>query len=90
MKKRWSDNYKFTYHPGDWNDEEKLKITKQICKDARENGFAKPYVVLKGRLGMNNPNAHKYQKSTPYKQRQNYQTIAKEDAAYFDVYVYFR
>jgi hypothetical protein len=85
---RYSDSYKFTHKPGDTESEKKLADLKAKTKGTGNR------VVLQGRLGKNNPNAHKYSvkpgggKSDGQSVSHSHQRIAKADAAHHDVYVY--
>jgi hypothetical protein len=97
---RKSDSYKFTHKPGDAESEKRLADLKQSVKGTGKR------VVLQGRLGKDNPNAHKYSKDAPsakYKDGKrvnsdvsgksgghSHQRIQKADAAHHDVYVYDR
>lgn len=97
---RKSSSYQFTHKPGDPESEKKLSDLKASIKGTGKR------VVLQGRLGKNNPNAHKYSKSAPRAQYVNgkrvnsdvsgksgghtHQRIQKADAAHHDVYVYDR
>ena len=90
MKCRYSPNFVFTYFPGNEESEMTLKSIK-----SRKESWER--VVLMGRLGKENPNAQKYKdRYAANKKIKNhfgghpYQYIAKEDAAYFDVYVYLK
>lgn len=56
---RHSSSYQFTHKPGDEESEKKLADLKQATKGSGNR------VVLQGRLGKNNPNAHKYSKHAP-------------------------
>lgn len=95
---RYSSSYQFTHKPGDEESEKKLADLKKSVKGTGKR------VVLQGRLGKNNPNAHKYSKNAPQGtfvngKRTNsdvsgksgahtHQRIQKADAAHHDVYVY--
>lgn len=95
---RYSTSYQFTHKPGDEESEKKLADLKKSVKGTGKR------VVLQGRLGKNNPNAHKYSKNAPQGifvngKRTNsdvsgksgahtHQRIQKADAAHHDVYVY--
>ena len=87
-KERTSGSYQFTHTPGDAESEKKLADLK-----AQHKGTGKR-VVLQGRLGKNNPNAHKYSKANFGKPgsassgAHTHQRIKKADAAHHDVYVY--
>jgi hypothetical protein len=97
---RYSQSYKFTHKPGDEDSEKKLADLKASVKGTGKR------VVLQGRLGKNNPNAHKYSKNAPKGTYANgkrtnsdvsgssgahtHQRIQKADAAHHDVYVYDR
>ncbi len=87
-KERISGSYQFTHTPGDAESEKKLADLK-----AQHKGTGKR-VVLQGRLGKNNPNAHKYSKANFGKPgsassgAHTHQRIKKADAAHHDVYVY--
>jgi hypothetical protein len=97
---RKSDSYQFTHKPGDAESEKKLADLKKSVKGTGKR------VVLQGRLGKDNPNAHKYSKSAPRAQYKDgkrvnsdvsgksgghsHQRIQKADAAHHDVYVYDR
>jgi hypothetical protein len=97
---RYSQSYKFTHKPGDEESERKLADLKASVKGTGKR------VVLQGRLGKNNPNAHKYSKNAPHGTYANgkrtnsdvsgksgahtHQRIQKADAAHHDVYVYDR
>lgn len=85
-KNRHSDNYRFTI-TSVMTDEDKIALN--LLKGAAK--FCGRRIVLKGRLGKNNPNAYKYNKfSGRYRNigYHSHQTIRKEDAAFFDVYSY--
>ena len=87
LDERSSSSFHFTHIPGDEESEEKLANLK-----AKTRGTGKR-VVLKGRLGKDNPNAEKYQlasrKAGTYPTGGHaYQNIAKADAKHFDVYTY--
>jgi hypothetical protein len=56
---RYSQSYQFTHKPGDEESEKKLSDLKKSVKGSGKR------VVLQGRLGKNNPNAHKYSKNAP-------------------------
>jgi hypothetical protein len=95
---RYSQSYQFTHKPGDEESEKKLSDLKKSVKGTGKR------VVLQGRLGKNNPNAHKYSKNAPQGTYANgkrtnsdvsgksgahtHQRIQKADAAHHDVYVY--
>jgi hypothetical protein len=85
---RYSSSYQFTHKPGDAESEKKLSDLK-----AQHKGTGKR-VVLQGRLGKDNPNAHKYSKANWGKPgsassgAHTHQRIKKADAAHHDVYVY--
>ena len=97
---RKSDSYQFTHKPGDEESEKKLADLKKSIKGTGKR------VVLQGRLGKDNPNAHKYSKNAPRAQYKDgkrvnsdvsgkagahsHQRIQKADAAHHDVYVYDR
>jgi hypothetical protein len=97
---RKSDSYQFTHKPGDPESEKRLADLKKSVKGTGKR------VVLQGRLGKDNPNAHKYSKDAPsakYKDGKrvnsdvsgksgghSHQRIQKADAAHHDVYVYDR
>jgi gamma-glutamylcyclotransferase (GGCT)/AIG2-like uncharacterized protein YtfP len=97
---RKSDSYQFTHKPGDAESEKRLADLKKSVKGTGKR------VVLQGRLGKDNPNAHKYSKDAPsakYKDGKrvnsdvsgksgghSHQRIQKADAAHHDVYVYNR
>jgi hypothetical protein len=97
---RKSDSYQFTHKPGDPESEKRLADLKKSVKGTGKR------VVLQGRLGKDNPNAHKYSKDAPsakYKDGKrvnsdvsgksgghSHQRIQKADAAHHDVYVYNR
>ena len=97
---RKSSAYQFTHKPGDPESEKKLADLKASVKGTGKR------VVLQGRLGKNNPNAHKYSKDAPRAKYVNgkrvnsdvsgksgahsHQRIQKADAAHHDVYVYDR
>lgn len=94
----YSSSYQFTHTPGDEESEKKLADLKASVKGTDKR------VVLQGRLGKNNPNAHKYSKNAPsplYKDGKrinadetgksgahSHQRIQKADAATHDVYIY--
>lgn len=59
--KERTSTYRFTHTPGDAESEKKLADLKKHVKD----NMPGHRVVLQGRLGKNNPNAHKYSKSAP-------------------------
>lgn len=73
-------------------DVERLAALKAEVKAYNKGSSLKARVMLRGRLGKNNPNAIKYrERGKRWAYRGNpYQTILKEDAAYFMVYVYTR
>ena len=85
---RYSSSYQFTHKPGDEESEKKLSDLKKSVKGTDKR------VVLQGRLGKNNPNAHKYSKANWGKPGSassgghTHQRIKKADAAHHDVYVY--
>lgn len=85
---RYSSSYQFTHKPGDEESEKKLSDLKKSVKGTGKR------VVLQGRLGKNNPNAHKYSKAVWGKPgsassgAHTHQRIKKADAAHHDVYVY--
>ena len=85
---RTSTSYQFTHTPGDAESEKKLADLKASVKGTNKR------VVLQGRLGKNNPNAHKYSKAaygTPASASSGghtHQRIKTADAAHHDVYVY--
>ena len=92
---RYSDSYQFTHKPGDAESEKKLADLKAKTKGTGNR------VVLQGRLGKNNPNAHKYSvkpgggksggpvgRPAGQSGPHSHQRIAKADAAHHDVYVY--
>ena len=97
---RSSSSYQFTHKPGDAESDKKLSDLKKSVKGTGKR------VVLQGRLGKNNPNAHKYSKNAPEAEYKNgkrtnadvsgkagahsHQRIQKADAAHHDVYVYNR
>jgi hypothetical protein len=87
-KERNSSSYQFTHKPGDSESEKKLSDLKASVKGSNKR------VVLQGRLGKNNPNAHKYSKSvqgtsaSASSGAHTHQRIKKADAAHHDVYVY--
>ena len=75
------------------------KIIERARRHAKAKGFydGKKYrIVLAGRMGEDNPNAHKYSVKTPKAQRNawcgghSHQNIKLKDAAYADVYIYER
>jgi hypothetical protein len=85
---RYSSSYQFTHKPGDAESEKKLADLKAAHKGTGKR------VVLQGRLGKDNPNAHKYSKANWGKPgsassgAHTHQRIKKADAAHHDVYVY--
>jgi len=95
---RTSSSFQFTHKPGDAESEKKLADLKAQHKGTNKR------VVLQGRLGKDNPNAHKYSKDAPKATYANgkrtnvdqnaksgahsHQRIRKADAAHHDVYVY--
>lgn len=97
---RKSTSYQFTHKPGDPESEKRLSDLKASVKGTGKR------VVLQGRLGKDNPNAHKYSKNAPRAQYKDgkrvnadvsgksgghsHQRIQKADAAHHDVYVYDR
>lgn len=87
-QERYSSSYQFTHKPGDAESEKKLSDLKAATKGTGKR------VVLQGRLGKNNPNAHKYSKAVWGKPgsassgAHTHQRIKKADAAHHDVYVY--
>ena len=87
---RKSTSYQFTHKPGDAESEKKLADLKKSVKGTGKR------VVLQGRLGKDNPNAHKYSKAMQGKPgsassgAHTHQRIKKADAAHHDVYVYDR
>jgi hypothetical protein len=99
-EERKSSSYQFTHKPGDAESEKKLADLKQSVKGTGKR------VVLQGRLGKDNPNAHKYSKDAPSAKYvdgkrvnsdvsgksggHSHQRIQKADAAHHDVYVYNR
>jgi hypothetical protein len=82
--KRTSSSYLFTHTPGDEKSEAKLKLAKEYHKAFHPN----KRVVLKGRLGKDNPNAHKYHSKTAWHGGKPIINIKKDDASRFDVYSY--
>lgn len=99
-EERNSSSYQFTHKPGDAESEKKLADLKKSVKGTGKR------VVLQGRLGKDNPNAHKYSKDAPSAKYvdgkrvnsdvsgksggHSHQRIQKADAAHHDVYVYNR
>lgn len=86
-QQRYSSSYQFTHKPGDEESEKKLAGLKKMVKGTGKR------VVLMGRLGKDNPNAHKYAKggsAAAGKSGRAHQYIHKKDAAHHDVYVYDR
>lgn len=97
---RKSTSYQFTHKPGDPESEKRLADLKASVKGTGKR------VVLQGRLGKDNPNAHKYSKDAPRAKyvdgkrvnsdvsgksgAHSHQRIQKADAAHHDVYVYNR
>jgi len=87
-KERTSSSFQFTHKPGDAESEKKLSDLKAQHKGTNKR------VVLQGRLGKDNPNAHKYSKEKFGKAgsassgAHTHQRIKKADAAHHDVYVY--
>jgi hypothetical protein len=84
---RTSSSYQFTHKPGDTESEKKLADLKSKHKGTSQR------VVLKGRLGKDNPSAQKYKDAAKANKGRGYgasayQTIKKADAAHHDVYVY--
>ena len=85
---RSSTSFQFTHKPGDAESEKKLADLKKSVKGTGKR------VVLQGRLGKDNPNAHKYSKANFGKPgsastgAHTHQRIKKADAAHHDVYVY--
>lgn len=88
-----TDSYVFTFHPDSVEDQLRLEaVKKSVTSINQTNKLWAGYgnrpktadrfrVVLKGRLGENNPNAHKYKGKYIY-------SIKKADAAHFDVYIH--
>ena len=69
-------------------------IVKRLRDEVKFNnkiGYKKKYIKLHGRMGKNNPNAHKYH-GLKYRGSgaHSHQTIKLEDAAYADIYIYNR
>jgi hypothetical protein len=58
-QERYSPSFKFTYKPGNNADEKKLAELKASVKGTNKR------VVKQGRLGKDNPNAHKYSINAP-------------------------
>lgn len=56
---RYSPSFKFTHTPGNKASEKKLQALKDSVKGTNKR------VVLQGRLGKDNPNAHKYSVDAP-------------------------
>jgi len=99
-EERNSSSYQFTHKPGDAESEKKLADLKKSVKGTGKR------VVLQGRLGKDNLNAHKYSKNAPSAQYKDgkrvnsdvsgksgghsHQRIQKADASHHDVYVYNR
>jgi len=72
--------YRFTHKPGDAKSEKKLA-------DLKKNKAPHERILLKGRLGKNNPHASKYQKGGEH-YRPSHRDVKKEHAGHFDVYVH--
>ena len=96
-KTRTSDSYVFTANAKSAEDLAKIEEVRQTVKAInhlqRQNDgkYAVQYrVVLAGRLGENNPNAHKYTKANGRSNGPFYSMIRKDDAAFFDIYIYER
>ena len=88
-QERYSKSYQFTHKPGDEESEKKLSGLKKMVKGTGKR------VVLMGRLGKDNPNAHKYKKGGEVSSNRSqfagtHKYIKKGDAAHHDVYVYDR
>jgi len=99
-EERKSSSYQFTHKQGDPESEKRLADLKASVKGTGKR------VVLQGRLGKDNPNAHKYSKDAPRAKyvdgkrvnsdvsgksgAHSHQRIQKADAAHHDVYVYDR
>lgn len=88
-QQRYSSSYQFTHKPGDEESEKKLAGLKKMVKGTGKR------VVLMGRLGKDNPNAHKYKKGGEVSSNRSqfagtHKYIKKGDAAHHDVYVYDR
>lgn len=88
-QQRYSSSYQFTHKPGDAESEKKLSGLKKMVKGTGKR------VVLMGRLGKDNPNAHKYKKGGEVSSNRSqfagtHKYIKKGDAAHHDVYVYDR
>lgn len=88
IKKNRSATYIATVDPAIESDNQWLVWTKQMVaesnKASRKNGSsARLRIELKGRLGKNNSNRHKYRKNT----NGNGYRVKLEDAAFIDVYI---
>ena len=81
--RRYSTDYRFTINLNKSEDVKILDQLKAYIKEVNKNSYVKQRVCLKGRLGKDNLAAPKYRGKYCY-------TVAKADAAHFDVYVYDR
>jgi hypothetical protein len=82
LKKRTSQDYRFTVDMKSIDDVLSLYQLKRLVKQTNKTAYKKKRVVLKGRLGSaSNPARAKYRGNPCY-------TVAVADAEYFDVYVY--
>lgn len=88
-ERRESTAFKFTHIPGDEESEKKLQDLKDSVKGTSQR------VLMKGRLGKDNPNAQKYKDAAAAAKKHGktygaaaYQTIRKADAKHFDIYVH--
>jgi len=80
---RTSIDYRFTVDLNNPKDVKLVKQLKELVKQTNKSSWKQQRVCLKGRLGKDNPMAYKYKGNPCY-------TVAMADAAYFDVYVYFK
>ena len=82
LKKRTSQDYRFSVNLNNIDDVINLDQLKFLVKQTNKTAYKKQRVVLKGRLGStSNPARAKYRGNPCY-------TVAVADAEYFDVYVY--
>jgi hypothetical protein len=82
LKKRTSQDYRFTVDMKCIDDVISLDQLKRLVKQTNKTAYKQKRVVLKGRLGSaSNPARSKYRGNPCY-------TVAVADAEYFDVYVY--
>lgn len=93
IENRYSPSYVTSVDHHSEVGKEYVTTLRRLVKVEDELNGTRRYVKLQGRMGKNNPNAHKYSVKNPayvWSGSHSHQCIKLGDAAYADVYIYNR